>query len=68
MASKFLSKHHFAKTLKLEGKTFCFYKYCDFYIYKENKKVHESTPNYSENARFHLGCCTGASVTFRIVY
>ena len=39
MASDVLSKDHFAKVSGLGRKTFYFFRFCDAYVKRENKRV-----------------------------
>ena len=54
LACHVLSKDNFVNVFMLVRKTFCFCKFCDIYVEKENKKS-ESTRTHYENAKSHLG-------------
>ena len=64
--SHVLSKDHFAKVIRLDMKIFCFCKFCDAHIKKENK-THESTRNQYENSKIPLGHCKAPSNIFCFV-
>ena len=64
MDSDVLSVDRFVEIDKFMRRIFCFYKYCEIQLIRENKQNHENTPDEFKNTKSRLACCNGLSIVF----